>query len=165
MFEGIFVFIMSSIYSIIFQNPFKIIINYYNTNEIGNFVLLIFTLFLYFIFSGGLNIYKIYCNVIYSPMARSLNDYFFNPFFNIYYLIEENDFNKNFIYFILNEIICIIMDFLGCVFNEFIVLFFCSLDYDTKYGISKRAENIEMTNIISRISLNDEVRETINDDE
>ena len=105
-------------------------------------------------------------------MARSLNDYFFNPFFNIYYLFAENDFHKNFLYFSLNEIICLIMDFFGCVYNEFIILFCCGLDHDTKYGITKRAINAEMKAINNRLSneeddINNEdiLRETIiNDD-
>ena len=81
MIEGIFVFIMSIIYSIN-KEPFKEIITQYKNTDTGNFVLLIFVLSLYFFCSAFLNVYKIYCNVVYSPMERSFSDYFFVPFFN-----------------------------------------------------------------------------------
>ena len=38
MLEGCSIFIMSSIYSIAFQNPFDALINYYNSNEINKFI-------------------------------------------------------------------------------------------------------------------------------
>ena len=79
--EGIFGFIMSIIYSIN-KNPFKDITIKYTQLTTGYFVLLIFFLFLYLLFSAILNAYRIYCNVIYSPMARSMADYFASPLLN-----------------------------------------------------------------------------------
>ena len=43
-------------------------------------------------------------------------------------------------YFILNIIISLIISFFGCIYNEFIILFFCDLERDTHDQISKRAE-------------------------
>ena len=49
--------------------------------------------------------YKIYCNCFYTPMARSLTDYFLNPFLNIYFFARGEDFQNNFFYFFISEII------------------------------------------------------------
>ena len=143
MMEGIFEFIMAVFYSIQI-NPFTEIVKQYEENNIGNFILLIFLLFLYLLFSAALNAYKIYCNAIYSPMARSLTDYFLNPFFNIYYFIWENDFQKNYFYFFISEIMSIVMDFFCCLYNEYITLFCCGLDYDTRLAIYERAKEMEI---------------------
>ena len=140
MIEGIYVFIMSLIYSILSnKNPFEGIIKYYNENKSSNFIFLIITLFLFFILSGAYNVYKIYCNAIYSPIDRSLIDYFFNPLLNIHYFLNKTDFNYNYIYFLLNEILGLIMNFFGCIYNEYIILFCWDLDHDTKDGIITRA--------------------------
>ena len=77
--EGIFELIMATFYSIN-SSLFKEIIKQYEQNSSGNFILFIFLLILYLIFSAALNAYKIYCNVIYSPMARSITDYLMNLF-------------------------------------------------------------------------------------
>ena len=91
-----------------------------------------------------MNPYKIYCNCYYTPMARSLTDYILNPLFNIYYFIRGEDFQSNFLYFFIFEIICLFADFFCCVYNEFIIVTFCGLAYDTKEEISKRAIETEM---------------------
>ena len=143
MIEGIFEISMSSFYSI-GKDPFKEMKKQYEKNEPGKFVLLIFFLFLYLLFSAGLNAYKVYCNVIFTPMARSLMDFFLNPFFNIYYFIKENDFQNNYFYFFICEIICLIVDFFSCVYNEYIILFCLGMEYDTKDEITERATKNEM---------------------
>ena len=152
--EGIFEFIMAICYS--FQSdPFKELKNQYEETSSGNFALLIFLLILYLFFSAALNAYKIYCNAIYSPMARSLTDYFLNPFFNIYYFIWENDFHNNYFYFFVCEIISIFMDFFCCIYNEYIIIFCFGLEYDTRYAIYQRAK--ERENNLSNNSINVEL--------
>ena len=69
-------------------------------------------------------------------------DFLLNPFFNIYYFIIEDDFNKNYFYFFTNEIICFIIDFFACVYNEYLILFCCGLEFDTKDEIARRSKNI-----------------------
>ena len=69
--EAIFGFILISIYSSS-DNPFKDIKILYKEKTTGEFLLLIFLLFLYFAFSAGVNIYKILVNGLYSPMAKTL---------------------------------------------------------------------------------------------
>ena len=77
MLEGIFEFIMASL-CFIKINPFKSF-----ENIKCNLALFIFLFILYILLQVIVNIYRIYCNVIYSPMARSLVDYLMNPFINI----------------------------------------------------------------------------------
>ena len=80
--EAIFGFILISIYSSS-DNPFKDIKILYKEKTTGEFLLLIFLLFLYFAFSAGVNIYKILVNGLYSPMAKTLAVYILNPFLYI----------------------------------------------------------------------------------
>ena len=96
MIEGIFEFFLSSLYSI-GKNPFEEIINQYEQNDTGKFILLIFLLFLYLLLSAALNAYKIYVNVTFSPIARSFMDLLLNPFYNIYHFIADKDFHKNYL--------------------------------------------------------------------
>ena len=100
------------------------------------------------------NTYKIYCNVIYTPMARSLSDYFMNQFFNIYYFIFENYFNNNYAYFFISEILCIITNFFCCIYNEYVILFLCGLEYDTKEQIIERSQSVEnnSTSVIDQLN-------------
>ena len=73
--EGIFCFIMLTIYSI-FQNPLKEVNNIYKEISTGKFFVLIILLFLYAIISSGVIIYRIFCNILYSPMTKSLMSIF-----------------------------------------------------------------------------------------
>jgi len=155
MLEGIFGIILSIIYLfLIGNNPFEEINEQYINNENNiKFILLIICLFLYLPLNGGRNAYRVATNKVYSPMANSLADYILNPFYIIYYFINEDDFiggkqnTKNIFYFILNLISSIIIVFCGCIYNEFLVLFCFNLEYDTHKQVSIRAitlENIEI---------------------
>ena len=112
--ESIFGFIFISIYSA-GEEPFEDIKRIYRESSVGEFVLLIFLLFLYFAFSGGVNVYKILVNGLYSPMAKTLAVYILNPFLYLYYFIIGNDFisnsERNYFYFIVNMIIALIVSF------------------------------------------------------
>ena len=99
-------------------------------------------------------VYQIYCNVVYSPTIKSLADYIVVPFHNILSFINEQDFYQSKVYFVICEIFGIIIDFFGLVYNEFIVLFCCGLEHDTKVDISSRAKlsinnpkNLSLNNI------------------
>ena len=146
MLEGIFGLIYTSIYSII-ENPFKEAKDIYDTNEKKYFIFLIIGFVIYFITSGGRNIYRVITNKLYSPMARTLTDSFLDPLFIIYYFIVEKDFSysnntQNFYYFIINLLISFIIVFFGCVYNELFVLYCCNLEHDTYHQISRRASLI-----------------------
>ena len=142
--EGIFEFILAIFYSI-GKDPFRGIINEYEESSGGNFALLIFLLIIYFVLCGVINSYKIYCNFIYTPMARSLTEYFLNPFINIYYLLQKNDFHQNYYYFLVCEIICILMDLSFYVYNEYLIFFCFGLEHDTGDEIHQRSLSFEMT--------------------
>ena len=140
--ESVFGFILISIYSA-GENPFKDIKRIYGESSAGEFALLIFLLFLYFIFSAGVNIYKVLINGLFSPMVKTLSVYILNPIIFIYYFIIKYDFlyegERNWLYFMTNIIISIVISFFGCVFNEFLVLSCFGLDHDTHFSVSRRA--------------------------
>ena len=159
MVEAIFGVMFILIYSA-GEDPLKELKKVYKDINLGNFVLLIFLLFLYFAFSGGVNVYKILTNGLYSPMTKTLAVYILNPFLYIYYFIIENDFmsggKRNWFYFIANVIIAIFISFLGCLFNEYFILSCCNLDYETHFSISKRASNENLDKEIMSSSHDDE---------
>jgi len=135
MIEGIFQLIFS-LFIPIWKNPFDI---FKDKKITKNFTLFIILFILFALFQIVVNIYRIYCNVIYSPMARSLIDYFLNPFVNIHFYFEEKIFFNNVAYFIVTEIFCCVMSFFGCVFNEYIVLYCYGLEFETQDEIAERA--------------------------
>ena len=146
MLEGLYEFILSIFYSIN-KDPFGGIIEKYKDLSGGSFALLIFLLIIYFSLCIIINVYKVYCNVIYTPMARSLTEYFLNPIINIYYLVQKDDFHQNYYYFVVCEIICIFMDFSFYVYNEYLILFCCGLEHNTGEEIHIRGISREMTSM------------------
>ena len=162
--EAIFGLILVLIYSI-GKNPFSEIINLYNEITVGKFLLLIFLLLLHFVFSAGINVYKILSNVFYSPMAKSVSIYVLNPALIIYSYFYDNDFSingeQNIIYLLINFFLSVIIVFFGFVYNEFFILYCCGLEYETHYIISQRSKNqteieISELNLIDRDDNDDE---------
>ena len=151
MIEGIFGTILTSIYTIIYsifnKNPFKDIVKYYNNESNTKFILLIICLALYLFLSGGRNAYRVATNKIYSSMAKSLTDYCLNPLLIIYYFIFAGDFKvneeKQYILFIFNFILSIIIVFCALVYNELLILVCYNLEYNTHKEVSIRANNID----------------------
>ena len=107
------------------------------------FALFIFLLFIYVVLCGLKNAYRVVTNKLFSPMTKSLTDYFLNPFFLIQNYLE-GDFvtsgKQNVIYFLVNFVLAIIINLFGCVFNEIIILFFWDLERDTYNQISYRSD-------------------------
>ena len=83
LFEGLFGILFSILASITPRDPFNDIKIQFQKKETGRTILIIFLLFLYFIFSMIINAYKVYSNILFLPMTRSLIKYILNPFFNI----------------------------------------------------------------------------------
>ena len=87
-------------------------------------------------------------------MTKSLASYFFISPFIIYNFIDGNDFiyegERNYVYFFLNLIICIIIDFLGLVYNEFFILNFWNLSKETHSEIARRAKTKEIELVSSK---------------
>jgi hypothetical protein len=142
MFEGIFGFFLTVIYAF-FYNPFDDIVAMKKNNSTGNFVLLILALILYLILSGVKNAFRVTTTKIYSPMTTTFMDYILNPFYLTYDFASGLDYftngEINYAYFILNLILSIIISFLGCVYNEFLILFCFGLERDTYNQITKRS--------------------------
>ena len=155
MFEGIFGFFLTVIYAF-FYNPFDDIVAMMKNNSTGNFVMLILALILYLILSGVKNAFRVTTTKIYSPMTTTFMDYILNPFYLTYDFASGLDYftngEINYAYFILNLILSIIISFLGCVYNEFLILFCFGLERDTYNQITKRSfteqELITLNNIM-----------------
>jgi hypothetical protein len=158
--ESIFGFIFIAIFSF-GNNPFEDVIRLFVENDVGNFIFLIILLVLYFVFSAGTNVYKLLSNVYYTPMAKSIAIYILNPILLIYSYFYENDFQiegkSNIIYLIVNIILSIIIGFFGFVYNEFLVLFCCGLEFETHLVISKRSQ-FQFENAVQELKsiINDE---------
>ncbi len=166
MLEGIIDLLLASIYISIYKKPIRKFNNKINNNGKRTFLLYIFGFIIYVILGSITNIYKIYCNVIYSPMARSLVEYILNPFFNIYTFFELDDFNKKVSHFIISMIICTIISFFGCVYNEYIILYCCGLENETKDIIAERAPNVNnlFENDNYELDINDNENENFHED-
>ena len=112
--------------------------------------LLIGLFIIYAIFSGMKNIFRIITNKFYSPMTRALAESILDPLITIYYFfLEKRDDKFTFefwIYFIINFICSIIMAICSCIYNEFIILYYCGLEHETFYEIRKRSIHIELNN-------------------
>ena len=100
-----------------------------------------------------MNVFKMVTIKLYSPMAKSLTDYFLNPIYLSYNFGLKADFmtkgSRNIPYFIVNLILSFIISFFGCVYNEFIVLLFCGLERNTHDQISKRADEHVLSELLS----------------
>jgi len=109
-------------------------------------------LLVYAILSGFKNIYRRYTVQEYSPMTRALAESILDPFFLFIGFIVRIDNNIKF--FLPSLIFTIIIVLCGCIYNDFIILYFCGLEKDTYLEISKRGNEekliqiVETTNII-----------------
>ena len=148
MYEGIFGYLLSFLL-LLDKNYFNELSNYYNSNSKKHLLLLNLgaALFVYMILSGGKNLFRVVTNKIYSPMTKTLADYFLNPIYLSYYFGECEDFRIHgkfdAWYFSINIVISLIISFFGCAYDEFIILLFCNLERDTHDQISRRASKIE----------------------
>ena len=100
-------------------------------------------------------------------MAKTVSLYVLNPFLIIYSFFYDNDFlyegEPNAVYLILNVILAFIIDFFGCVYNEFFILYCFGLEYETHYEITKRS-NIQ-NQLIKLNDIFDDDFDINNDDE
>jgi len=156
--EGFFGSIITSLHLFV-DDSYKIQLKkIYNDNSGAMFALFIFLLFVYIVFCGFKNAYRAITNKIFSPMTKSLTDYFLNPLFSIQNYIE-GDFKsgdkQNVVYFLINFILGILTNLFGCVFNEIIILFFCDLEVSTYNQISRRS-SLYYQKELSEINIDDE---------
>ena len=146
MFEGFFGFTMSFFYGL-YKSPFLEVIEFQKKTTTSNFTIFIFALILYSILSGLKNSFRVSTTKKYTPMTTTFLDYILNPIYLIIYFSLDEDFivkgEKNYIYFIINLILALIISFFGFVYNEFILLFCWNLELDTHEQVSRRASLIE----------------------
>ena len=142
LFEGLFGFLISCIYCL-FYNPFGEISKFKKVHSISDFIFLIFGLILYTILSGGKNCFRVMTTKTFTPMTTTYMSYILNPFYMIFYFSATTDFmsngKRNYIYFFINLLISFIVSFCGCVYNEFLILFFCGLEKETHAQIVERS--------------------------
>lgn len=106
-------------------------------------------LLVYAILSGFKNIYRRYTVQEYSPMTRALAESILDPIFLFIGFFE--DIENNLLYYFLPSLICtIIIVLCGCVYNDFIVLYFCGLEKETYLEITKRGNEDKLIQIIER---------------
>ena len=134
------------------ENPLKDFIIVFENNSTGMIVLFILLLIFYFLFGALKNIYRMTTIMLFNPMNKNLADIIINPLYIIYYFISGVDSmkigEKNYAYFFVNLVLLIIFDICGLIFNEFLILFCCGLNYNTYKSITFRASKIEEMNIL-----------------
>jgi len=138
--EGIFGLVFSIIYCL-YKSPFPVLEP--DENGDNNYPLLICLFCIYVILSGLKNGFRVVTNKIYSPMTATLEQYFLNPIYITYYFLVCDDFlsngKMNYLYYFLNLFFAIFISLSGCVYNEFLILFFCKLEHDTHNQVTRRA--------------------------
>jgi len=139
-YEGIFKLIFFTIFNVS-KNNFKIkeLKKFFKESSSGKICGIIFLLLGNLLISSIVKIFQIYCVAIHSPVIKSFAGYILAPLLNIFFFYDKNFFYYNVTFFVISEILSIIIDFFGCVYNEFIILFCCGLEYDTRHDISSRA--------------------------
>ena len=141
-------------------------------NDINEYIInnkkesiIIFLFLLFMIFSGFNSMYRVLTNKQYSPMTMALAESILDPLLVIYYFFFDTNNEKYssefWIYFILYLFCSIIMAFCFCTYNEFIILYFCGLEYETFYEIRKRSILIELNNPNSNEQTNFENEEDL----
>ena len=160
MLEGLFGFFLSFFF-FFYSNYLQDFFNIFIISSTGNIVLFVFLIIVYIALSAGRNLYRVITNKFYSPMARTLTDYILNPIYLSVYFSIKKDFlrkgERNVPYFVVNLILSICISFVGCVYDEFIVLFFCGLDHNTHAQITTRSNfQIELDELDDKTSITDD---------
>ena len=125
---------------------YKDIKDFYEGKKVYQLVLLIILALMHLCLSLFKNIYRVLTIKSYSPMTRALAESIIDPFDFIYLFIFKPSSNLNNYYYIIIIIALFIISFLSFVYNDFIVLYYCGLEYNTHLEIQKRAilyENID----------------------
>ena len=153
---GVFFFIFFFLTNKNYQNQGKnILIDMSHFNwQLITFILLII---LYTVISGFRNAYRVTTNKYYSPMSRALFESTLDPFLFIYNFFtfktyEESRVKWFFFSFILFSLLLIA--FFSLIYNDFLVLNCCGLDYNTYSGINSRLgdDNIERKDTVLDIA-------------
>ena len=162
-YEGLFGFLLS-FFLFFIPGYLDDIILIFKTNYGWEIVLFVSLIIIYIILCSLRNAFKMVTTKLYTPMTRTLTDNILTPIYLLVYFIGNEDFKKreerNIPYFIINLILSLIITFCGCVYNEFIILFFWGLERNTHDQISKRANLVyELDEMIVFNEEDDELEE------
>ena len=145
--EGFFGILITIGYSFIYSS-FNQLTKIYSEYSGNDFAIIIILFVVYLILCGGRNAFRVVTNKLYSPMTKSLTDYFLNPIYLIYNYID-GDFvsngKRNIFYFLINIILSFILSLCGIVYNEIIILFFFGLESETHDQIASRSSKFYKT--------------------
>ena len=159
MLEGFFGFIFAFCYCL-YQNPFTVLKDYNKEHSNSEFGILIFCLIIFIILSGLKNSFRVITTKVYTPMTTTFLDYILNPIYiSIDFALGEDFIYKGkrkYAHFFINLAISLFISFLGLVYNEFLILFFCNLDKDTHLQISRRCSIDENFIYLDDIDANDD---------
>ena len=140
--EGFCGSLITIIYSFLDNSYKKIFSKIYFKNSNNQIAIIIILLFIYLILCGGRNAFRVVTNKLYSPMTKTLTDYFINPVYLIINYTDDDfysDGRKNIYYFLINFILSIIISLCGSVYNEIVILLFYNLEKETHEQIARRA--------------------------
>ena len=152
MFEGLINAILIIFLDFFENNSIKEGLNFSSKSNSLSFLIIL--LILYCIFTALKNVYRVATIKFYSPMTRALAESILDPIIIIYSLIIKynTDFDKDWFfrfYYGINIFLSIIMAFCSCVYNDFIVLYCCGLEYNTYLEVSKRCFSVKEKLLLS----------------
>ena len=131
-----------------------------------SFISFIVLIILYIIISGLRNAYRVTTNKYYSPMSRALFESTLDPLLFLYNTFNnerKDEYSNGFwIYFSIVVFCLFIISFFSLVYNDFIILYCCGLEYNTHKEINKR---LFSHNNVDNIILDDMSSSSSNDNE
>ena len=142
-YEGLFGLIFDIIFLLqgnSFKNEGKYLFNYLLDfkSELLIFIILIF---FYIIIVGFANGYRVTTNKYYSPISRALIQSTLDPFQFLYNNLSFNkkdDYEFFWIHFAIVLFCLTVISFFSLVYNDFIILYCCGLEYNTYCEITNR---------------------------
>jgi len=141
--SGVIFYIFYFISNETYQNQAKKFINNI-TGFDWTFVSFLLLILLLIIFTGFRTAYRVLTNKYYSPMSRALFDSVFDPFLLLYstFTSETKDRSREFwIYFSFVIFSLFIIALFSLIYNDFIILYCCGLQYDSYIEITNRLYN------------------------
>ena len=128
-----------------------------------NFISFIILILFYIIISGLRNAYRVATNKYYSPMARALFESTLDPLlflYNFFTFSDKDDYEGYYVYFSIVIISLTVIAFFSLVYNDFIILYCCGLEYNTYSEINKRINKASF----QKNDYEDDINDDMNDD-
>ena len=169
---GLFFLIMAFFMSPVFGNEGKNLLNYLSESS-SELIIFIVLIVAYIIISGFKNAYRVTTNKYYSPISRALIESTIDPILFLYNSLsfrEKDDYKLFWAHFAFVLLCLMIIAFFALIYNDFIILYCCGLEYNTYSEITNRLYSEELNkdgifsddDIASFSSLNSEDEKSIN---